>query len=226
MNWLGVSCVNCLQPLAIANHGLCSRCYRQIQPMSACQRCGAVLVIANDYCGQCLRHPPTWQRLVFAGRFHPPLSTLIHNFKFQGKFYYDRTLARVLLLAIKQAQRERGLVLPQLLIPVPLHRQRHWRRGYNQSLLLTQYLSDWLAIPYRDDLIIRIKNTIPQRGLSQRQRHQNIQNAFPLNPDFPQVGRVALIDDVVTTGSTVEAMSRLLLKQSIQQIQVWCVGKT
>ncbi|MGR3807101.1 phosphoribosyltransferase family protein [Pasteurella testudinis] len=229
MRWLetklDASCVCCKTKLAIAQHGLCSRCDREIPRFAYCGRCGNELTADFVHCGKCLTDPPAWQRLVTVSTFRPPLSDLIHAFKFHRRFELDRTLARLLLLAVKQARRVHALPLPEALLPVPLHAVRQWQRGYNQSLLLAKWLSKWLEIPCDNQLLQRVRYTAAQRQLSGKQRHKNLRRAFALS-QTPSYRSVAIIDDVITTGTTMQEISRLLQKSGVQDIQVWSLCRT
>ena len=124
--------------------------------------------------------------MVIIGRYNEPLSTLIHRFKFQKQFWLDRTLARLLYLAVRNARRTHGLMIPDAIIPVPLHHFRQWQRGYNQADLLARQLAKWLRIPYAKDVLRRTKRTPTQRGLSAKDRRQNLKNAFQLTPTGKQ----------------------------------------
>lgn len=136
MNLFQSCCVHCHTPLKLAKHGLCSRCNRTIRRFPYCGCCGAELRENALHCGNCLQQEPAWDRMVIIGRYNEPLSTLIHRFKFQRQFWLDRTLARLLYLAIRNARRTHGLMLPEVILPVPLHHFRQWQRGYNQADLL------------------------------------------------------------------------------------------
>lgn len=225
MNILGFRCVQCQGQLQISTHGLCSRCYREIRRFAYCGKCGAELPHNAMLCGQCLRNEPSWDRLVMVGRYNEPLSLLIHRFKFQNQFWLDRTLARLLLLAIRHAKCVHGLILPEVILPVPLHHIRQWQRGYNQADLLACWLSKWLHIPMQNQLLQRHKRTPTQRGLTAKARRQNLKNAFSATKPFPYQ-RVALVDDVLTTGSTVNEIAKLLRKIGVQEIQIWCLART
>src|SRR5699024_11658656 len=101
------------------------------------------------------------------------------------------SLARLLLLAVKEARSTHQLSLPELLIPVPLHHRRQWQRGYNQSSLLARHLSRWLNIPCLENVVIRQRATSTQRGKNSRQREQNMQQAFALKQRLPaQIKRI------------------------------------
>jgi len=220
MIFFNLRCVCCHRPLQVAHHGLCSRCYKPFSDLTYCGRCGERTLENRPYCGKCLTTPPKWSHMVIASRYEPPLSTLIHRFKFQQQFWLDRTLARTLLLAIHQARRTHQLELPQLILPVPLHHFRQWRRGYNQAALIAQYLAQKLRIAYRDDVIARVKHTHTQRGLSAHARQRNLHQAFAVRKPIV-ANSVALVDDVITTGATLNAISQLLHQQGITAIQVW-----
>lgn len=224
MNLLGFRCVRCGERLALSHHGLCSRCNRLIERFPYCGTCGAPLRENALHCGRCLLNEPGWDRLVMIGRYDEPLSVLIHRFKFQNQFWLDRTLARLMLLAIMRAKREHCLTLPEVILPVPLHHFRQWRRGYNQTALLARYLSRWLNIPYDLRQIQRIKRTPNQLGLTAEARRSNLKNAFRLKLSVPYRS-VALLDDVITTGSTLNEIAGQLRKHGVQHIQAWGLAR-
>ncbi|MGC6396217.1 comF family protein [Pasteurella multocida] len=228
MRGFGFCCVHCQQPLAIAHHGLCSRCNQQIRRFAYCGHCGKELTRDALRCGHWLQHKASWDRMVIVGHYVDPLSCLIHRFKFQHAFFLDRTLARLLLLALYHARRTHGLIWPEVLLPVPLHRLRHWQRGYNQSALIANYLAHWLKIPCDHDFLQRIKHTHTQRGLSATERRKNLRHAFRLHPKSQthRYQSVALIDDVITTGATLNELALLLRKAGVEHIQVWGLAKT
>ncbi len=220
--------MHCKKSLFIGKHGLCCRCNRLIDRFPRCRCCGEKLEIASDYCGKCLKNPPVWEKMVIVGKYSEPLSLLIHQFKFQNQFFLARTFSRLMLLAYLQAYREdKNLIKPEIILPVPLHHFRQWWRGYNQADLLAKQLSYWLKIPSRNDLIFRHKHTPTQRGLKAKQRQKNLAKAFSLSPKFAKLGlqSVALVDDVITTGSTLNEIAKLLKKQGVKHIQVWGIAK-
>ncbi|EFC54753.1 comF family protein [Enterobacter cancerogenus ATCC 35316] len=155
----------------------------------------------------------------------PPLSSLIHSLKFSSQSSLARPLARLLLLALLQARRTRQLPGVDMIMNVPLYRRRHWRRGYNQSDLLCRPLAHWLGCRYPASALTRVQATATQHRLNARLRKRNLKNAFRL--ELPVNGlHIALVDDVVTTGSTVAELSRLLLQSGAASVQVWCLCRT
>lgn len=176
-------------------------------------------------CGRCLQRPPPWQRLVFVGDYVAPLSQLVKRFKFHRAPELAPALARLMLLRWQQARREQYLNRPDLILAVPLHASRCWRRGYNQSDLLARPLARWLGCAYRPAALRRVRKTALQQRLSAGARRRNLQRAFVCTVSV--AGRhIALVDDVVTTGSTVAEIAALLRRQGAASVQIWCVCRT
>ncbi|WP_028715880.1 DNA utilization protein GntX [Pantoea ananatis] len=218
-------CWLCQLPLRIALHGLCSICLRQLPRLpSLCPCCG--LPAASDAlpCGRCLLRPPPWQALISVSHYQPPLSTWVNQLKFSGITALRVMLARLLLLSWLNAYRRGQTVRPDLLMCIPLHARRCWRRGYNQTALLATPLARWLECEFSLALSRQRAGAV-QHQLSARQRRRNLRGAFCLETDVN--GRhIALIDDVVTTGSTVREISRLLQGRGAASVQVWCLCRT
>lgn len=216
----------CQATLKQSKNELCSTCQRKIHQYTYCGGCGALLQYFANYCGYCGQNEFAWDRMVVVGEYDEVLAQLIHRFKFQKQFWLDRTLARLLLLAVYNARRNHGLIFPQAIIPVPLYHLRQWQRGYNQADLLAKIISCWLEIPCVSHIVKRVKHTHTQRGLSATIRRQNLKNAFKidLSNSFPYK-RVALVDDVITTGSTLNEIAKLLRSLDVQEIQVWGLAR-
>lgn len=219
-------CWLCRMPLALSRWGLCSVCQRATgHRVSLCPRCGLPCAHPTLPCGRCLQKPPPWQRLIMVNDYTPPLSTLIHQLQFSRRGEIAPALARLLLLSVLQARRQSGFIRPDRLISVPLWSRRHWRRGFNQSELLCRPLARWLNCPWDDRCVTRIRPTAPQHHLSARLRKRNLKNAFRL--ELPVKGlHMVVVDDVVTTGSTVGELAKLLLRNGAATVQVWCLCRT
>ena len=173
-----------------------------------------------------MKNEPAWDRIVIIGHYLEPLSSLIHRFKFQKQFWLDRSLSRLLYLAVREARRTHRLSLPQAIIPVPLYHFRQWYRGYNQADLLANWLSRWCDVPNCNHVVKRIKHTHTQRGLTAKDRRHNLKNAFAVNTKKPfPYERVALVDDVITTGSTLAEIAKQLRKLGVKEIQVWGLAR-
>ena len=224
MNFWEFRCFHCHKSLAIASHGFCSRCSRLLKQSAYCGQCGSPLLEYRRHCGNCAKDEPKWHRIVQVSAYKPPLAEWIHRFKFQQQHYLDQALARLLLLAIYNAKRCHSLTLPEVILPVPLFWQRQCQRGYNQAVLISQFLAKWLNIPLDTQSLLRIKATRSQRELTAQERRRNLKGAFCYRPIQPYK-RVAIVDDVVTTGSTLNAICAELLKQGVEEIQVWTLAR-
>ncbi|AGI31639.1 TPA: amidophosphoribosyltransferase [Mannheimia haemolytica] len=224
MNLFGFRCFHCNHPLAIGVQGICSHCQKLLKPTPYCRHCGMSAVEFRNACGYCLKNEPKWHKLVRVNEYRAPLSHWVHQFKFQQQYWWDQALARQLLLAIKQAQREQVLSLPEVIMPVPLFWHRHWKRGFNQSELLCDWLSKWLQIPLDTQSLQRVRATVSQRELTAAERRKNLRGAFFYQP-LKAYKRVAIVDDVLTTGSTLNVICAELLKAGVVEIQVWVLAR-
>lgn len=219
-------CWLCQMPLACAHWGICSRCTRALPaPPPCCPRCGLPCANTRSPCGRCLQKSPAWDSLVFVTDYCLPLSQLIQRFKFNGTVALAQALARLMLLSVLDAKRHFPGAKPDCIVSIPLHSRRAWRRGFNQSAVLATHLSRWLQCDYFPQGIRRIRAAKTQHQLNARMRRNNLKGAFRV--DFPVAGRhIIIVDDVVTTGSTVAEIARLLKKQGAATIQVWCLCRT
>ncbi|WP_321368871.1 ComF family protein [uncultured Desulfuromusa sp.] len=152
------------------------------------------------------------------GFYDQSLRRAIHHFKFSGKISLDRSLGVLLDRAVA-----RDLSL-DLVVPVPLHHKRLQQRSYNQALLLAREFSRNRKLPLAADRLIKIKATESQQGLSAKQRAENLHGAFKLQGSVSGA-TVLLIDDVLTTGATVEACSQVLLAGGAKAVFVAVVGR-
>ncbi|WP_039057732.1 DNA utilization protein GntX [Enterobacter sp. Bisph1] len=219
-------CWLCRMPLMLSHWGVCSGCARAMKGREKmCPVCGLPAAADEIPCGRCLQKPPPWQRLIAVSRYAPPLSPLVHQFKFLPRPEMASMLARLLLLAALNARRHKNWQKPDMLMSVPLHVRRQWRRGFNQSDLLCRALTRWLQYPWQQGALRRVRETPVQRQLTARLRKQNLKNAFRL--ELPVTGlHIVLVDDVVTTGSTVAEITRLLIRSGAATVQVWCLCRT
>lgn len=219
-------CWLCQIPLALPVQGLCSYCLRALPWLPlCCPRCGLPAGDAFVPCGRCLQRPPPWQQLIAVSDYCSPLSLLIARYKFSGRTALSVMLARLILLSWLAARRQRGLPRPDLILAVPLHHQRAWRRGFNQADLLARSLARWLSCTYDPQALTRRRAALIQHRLGAQARKRNLRGAFQLEITV-QDRHIALIDDVVTTGNTVAEVSRLLMRAGAASVQIWCLCRT
>lgn len=205
---------------AEATDGLCAGCRRELpHNRHACRQCGLPLE-TDAVCGACQRHPPAVDHSLIPFLYSAPIDRLIGQFKFSAKLPQGRLLARLL-----EQHLACQATLPDLLVPVPLHPARMRQRGFNQALELAKPLSRRFRIPIDHRSCRRTLQTRPQHELKQRQRRRNIRGAFQVT--VPLTARhVALIDDVVTTGNTVNEVARVLKQAGVARVDVWAVART
>ena len=220
------TCLLCDGP-ADTTHALCGACQDELPWLGPhCSVCALPLPAAGLTCAHCLRRAPAFARVEAPWRYAFPVDALITRFKHHSAWPLGRLLGALLAEHLRHAHLE-GLPRPDLLLPVPLARPRLRQRGFNQAALLARWLGDALRISVRDDLLLRPQDTATQQGLDAVARRRNLRGAFALADPQAVSGRhVALVDDVLTTGATAEALASLLVKAGAARVDVYCLART
>ena len=202
---------------------LCAGCHAALpRNEHACQICGTPLVsTAVLVCGECQLHPPPYDRTFAPLLYQPPADYLIKGLKFGGRL----AIARLLGEGLGTALQAREVKRPEGIIPVPLHPSRFKERGFNQSLELARPVARCLNVPLLLSSVRRIRHTQPQAQLDAAARRSNVQGAFSIHRPI-QFRHVAILDDVITTGSTVAEIADILKKAGVEEIEVWAVART
>jgi len=206
-----------------SNLGLCSDCIGDLRRThSLCKRCALPLetIEKPHVCGNCLREPPPYAFTYSFAEYAPPLDRLIQQLKFHQKLHIARLLGELMALDIQQ----QALPLPDLLLPVPLHNQRMRQRGYNQAAEVARILARVLGLTLDIQSCTRSKITREQSGLSAKRRKTNIKGAFQVGSDI-NARHIAIVDDVMTTGSTVGELSQALLDHGAKRVDVWVCAR-
>jgi ComF family protein len=177
----------------------------------------------NVLCGHCISKPPRFDYCYSLFRYENEIIHLVRQLKFGEKISYARSLGELLCCRL-QAEIERTNEMPDCLLPVPLHNSRLRQRGYNQSIEIARVLASRLAIPVDYDMVRRQRHTEAQSGLNAKQRHKNISNAFTISGQV-KYKHVLIIDDVVTTGATVNELARLLKRNKVERVGVLSVAR-
>ncbi len=204
-----------------AGRDLCLACFASLPfNLPACPRCALPLPFETGIpCGYCQKHPPAYDRSLALFRYEEPVRHLIHALKFQARYSCARLMGD--LLADKLVDLEEK---PGAIIPVPLHPSRYRERGYNQSLEIARTLSNRLDIPLDYQSCTRVHATQAQTELTAVQRRRNIKNAFAIAKPLTAT-HVAILDDVVTTGATVNELAKVLRKAGAGRIDVWACAR-
>jgi ComF family protein len=205
-------------------HSFCVDCWRALDFLAepCCVRCGLPFAYAQGdgvECGSCISAPPAFDRLRAAVAYGPIARQVALKLKYGGRPGVAETLARLL-----QRQMS-GFPDDALIAPVPLHRWRIWKRGYNQAALIASALARHGGRPLTLDLLERIKPTPSMRGLGRRERALAVRGAFRVRREHKDAlgGRsVLLVDDVYTSGATANACARALKKAGAGQVNIIC----
>ncbi|MBE7426177.1 MAG: ComF family protein [Burkholderiaceae bacterium] len=209
--------------------GLCDDCLRRFAPLRPrCAACGNATPHDVPHCGQCLALASAFERCIAGADYEAPWDRLITAFKFHQQVELAAVLARVVERALRHAWRD-GEARPTLLLPVPLSRERLRERGYNQAWEVARRLGRRLRIEATPALLQRGRDTAHQIGMTRREREHNLRDAFWVMPHTPvalQGRRVALIDDVLTTGATAHAAALALRRAGAAGVEVWVVART
>jgi ComF family protein len=216
-------CVLC-NDLAAQETDLCLACKKELPWIQhACIQCSIPLYQTNGKCGNCLRQPPPFDRTFALFYYKPPIRQLIAGLKFHEKLLSAQLLGG--LIADKMASYYSDSPKAEFIIPVPLHRRRLADRGFNQALELGRPISQRLKIPLATGICRRIVNTDAQSTIPAVDRGHNMRNAFSVAEGFG-AKHVLLVDDVVTTGSTVSELSLALKSAGVERVEICCVART
>jgi ComF family protein len=194
----------------LVNVPCCAVCAQPLAPASA----------GPPTCGACLRRRPAFDASRIPFKYGYPVAHLIRDLKYRGRISCGRVLGELVGRCIASTAER----LPDLIVPVPLAADRYRRRGYNQAIELGIPIEKVLGVRMRTNLVIRTRETHEQAGLSRRQRRKNVRGAFSVRRALPG-DHIAILDDVVTTGSTVNELSKVLRRAGARRIEVWAVAR-
>src|SRR5208282_160046 len=218
-NWMALilnSCSlpqQCLLCAGSSRRALCDACYALLPwlPRAHCPQC-ALPTTNGALCGKCLQHPPHFDRVIAACVYAYPLTELICSYKHQG------TLALAPLLAQAITVKTDGDGAADLLVPLPLSRERLRERGFNQALEISRVISRATRIPLVNHACRRVRDSVPQAALPWNERRKNIRGVFACDADLTGK-RVAVIDDVLTTGATLNEIAKTLKRAGAAEVQ-------
>ena len=214
-------CAVCREP--VEGEGLCPACWAKLSFITRpyCERLGIPFVYdpgPGILSMEAIADPPAYQRARAAVRFDEIARALVHALKYGDRLDLAPMMGRWLAQAGSELLAE-----ADALVPVPLHWRRHWARRFNQSALLAATVAKASGVPIAARALKRVKSTPQQVGLSRAQRAVNIQGAFrvPADGKAEVVGRrLVLIDDVLTSGATVEGCAKALLRAGARNVDV------
>lgn len=219
-------CPVCDDVVPIHEGLICMSCRPRIHYITSprCQKCGKQL--ADDgviYCMDCQTKQHYFTR-GYALYDYQSMKKSIYRYKYGGRCEYARFYAEDIYRCLRD--------VPQLwdadaIIPVPLHEQRRRQRGYNQAELIAKEIGKISQIPVYQNVVVRVRKTVPQKELDAFSRQNNLKKAFNITSDVVKLKKTIIIDDIYTTGSTVDAISKKLKEYGVGEVYVLtlCIGE-
>ena len=219
-------CPVCDDVLPAGMHGICAGCHTYIQYIREprCMRCGKPLEEDEEFCGDCRDNRRSFEsgRALFV--YDGIMQESMARFKYSGRREYGAVYAEELYRHYGSWVKQTGA---GMLVPVPVHPARYRRRGYNQAEIFANELSRLSGIPVDNRLLMRVKNTRPQKELNDKERVHNLNNAFQIMGDSVKYRRVLLTDDIYTTGTTIDECAGVLKAGGVSNVYFLtvCIGR-
>lgn len=209
---------------------VCPPCRADLpRQVDVCNLCALALEgESGGTCGRCLSRPPPWDHVLAALDYSFPVDVLVQRFKFSRNLACGEVLGQALARAVRDAGpgSTGGYDPPQRIVPVPLHRRRLAKRSFNQAGVVAQFVSRQTGIPVDSRLLSRVRMTHAQSGLDARSRRRNTRGAFHARAmRAADIRHAVLLDDVMTTGATLEACTRELKRVGIGRVTLWVVAR-
>lgn len=200
--------------------GICTSCRKEVDQLRIvhprCMKCGKpVSQPEQEYCYDCMHEHHWYDRGVSVWVHRPPVSTSIYQLKYHNQRRYGALLAKEMVSVYEQTIR---MWAPDLIMPIPVHRKRMKKRGYNQAQILAEEIGKTLGILVDTENLARWKDTDPQKMLGTQARKRNLMGAFAVRKSFLPVPCVLLVDDIYTTGNTIDAAARILKKCGVEKV--------
>lgn len=210
------ACLLCGAPAS--EHAVCAACLDDLPrlPEPRCPVCATPLSLAAPACGSCLARPPAYDATQAAWCYGFPLDSLVQQLKFRRRLASADFLARSMLAGPWPAG--------DLIVPVPLAAARLAERGFNQAVEIARPLAHALGLPLDTTRLVRVRDSTPQSRLPWRVRQGNVRHAFAANADFAGC-RVIVVDDVMTSGATLNAVARVLKARGAARVVNWVAAR-
>lgn len=201
----------------------CDRCRFKVKYVTQpyCMKCGKNLEFDEEQlCNDCQRRKHVFDQGVAAFAYNDEIKDSMYRFKYYNRREYASFFAESI---VKLKGNTIRLWAPDVIIPVPLHKSRQAQRGYNQAGLIAQELGKLTGIAVDEKVLYRSKNTVPQKELDDKARAKNINSAFQIDTFDVKYRKVLLVDDIFTTGSTIDECARTLIKAGANKVYFACV---
>lgn len=205
-------------------YSLCDSCVRNLHWATAktCKKCGKMLGenYRREFCNDCYETEHYFERGFTCAEYGMYEKLIVRDYKYHGKPYFGDKLAEIMFDRLEMEE------LPlDLIVPVPMHKKKERKRGYNQAALLAKGIGRRMDVPFDGKLLMRDRRTKPMNKMNPQERRDNVKDAFTLSPEKVKIVRdktILLVDDIFTTGSTLDECSRLLLEGGACKIYMAC----
>lgn len=206
---------------------ICEECQGKVPYVKepSCKKCGKALEDERkEYCGDCGKKKHYFKQGKAVFSYQKGMKLSMYRFKYAGRREYAAFYARSTKEKYGDWISRREI---DVIVPVPMYPKKKRARGYNQAEIFAKSLGEQLELPVETRLIRRVKNTIPQKELNDKQRKDNLKGAFQLETNIVKYSKILLVDDIYTTGSTVDAMAKCFLEAGIEEIYFLsvCIGE-
>lgn len=175
----------------------------------------------KEYCYDCAAGNRSFDQAKAMWVYEKAVKTSVYRFKYRDRREYGKAYAKELALWYGSWIKSRNV---QAIVPIPLHKKRKKKRGYNQAEIIANELGRILDLPVRTDILIRARNTLPQKTLNDTERKNNMKKAFKTTENIVQLRCILLVDDIYTTGSTLDAAASVLKEAGVSLAYACCVS--
>ena len=219
-------CPICQEPLGRDRNGecytVCVDCREGLVDITDmhCLKCGKELLTEGEYCHDCQTRNHIYTQGVAVFRYTQGMKQSIYRYKYKNKREYAAFYGKEMYRVSKDLLRLWNI---DAIVPVPLHESKQRMRGYNQAELMARELSAYTGIPMVSNMLLRARKTTPMKELDDKQRVKNLKNAFIISQNIVNYRKVLLVDDIYTTGATMDACAKCLKAHGVSDVYFVCL---
>ena len=202
----------------ICKDSMCDECAKKVEYIEEprCKRCGKpIRYVEKEYCHDCEEHDFSYEQGKSIWLHKGPVRWSVYQFKYHNRRIFAELYAEEWCRLYSYQLREWGV---DVIIPIPLHPKRRRKRGYNQAEILARELGKRCNVAVNPRAVIRVTNTRPQKELNDKDRKKNLRNAFRVTKHWKKAKKVLLIDDIYTTGNTIDSVARVLREKGAEKV--------
>lgn len=214
-------CPVCDQILDRAEDYIHEKCVAALFPVEGrcCMHCGRMLSVSGEYCPDCGRKKNqnviSFKQGKALWQYRGQIKRTMYRFKYSNKREYAYFFAKMAAGKYGTWIKSKDI---EAIVPVPMHRRKERRRGYNQAMVFADYLGRELGLPVAKNLVCRVRDTAPMKNLNDKERKKNLKNAFQIKRNIVQYSYILVVDDIYTTGSTADALTDVLIQSGVKEV--------